>query len=152
MLGCISSFCAGASPAVPLNRAQKTQLRHPLPVGYAYDDQNRVVIDPDAEVRGAIALAFHVFLEAGSAYAVVHDPIRPAPAYALVRPSAIGLRDFSMGNAASTGRGLLHTDSAIMLLQTNVGSVARSSASSGSPWPAYSHTGAGAQGRHPVYW
>ena len=33
--------------------------------------QNRVVIDPDAEVRGAIALAFHVFLETGSAYAVV---------------------------------------------------------------------------------
>ena len=64
-------FLRGRLLGGKLNKAQKGELRHPLPVGYAYDDQNRVVIDPDAEVRGAIALAFHVFLETGSAYAVV---------------------------------------------------------------------------------
>src|SRR6266853_2733306 len=64
-------FLRGRLLGGKLNKAQKGELRHPLPVGYAYDDQNRVVIDPDAEVCGAIALAFHVFLETGSAYAVV---------------------------------------------------------------------------------
>jgi DNA invertase Pin-like site-specific DNA recombinase len=64
-------FLRGRLLGGKLNKAQKGELRHPLPVGYAYDDQNRVVVDPDAEVRGAIALAFHVFLETGSAYAVV---------------------------------------------------------------------------------
>jgi len=64
-------FLRGRLLGGKLNKAQKGELRHPLPVGYAYDDQNLVVMDPDAEVRGAIALAFHVFLETGSAYAVV---------------------------------------------------------------------------------
>jgi DNA invertase Pin-like site-specific DNA recombinase len=64
-------FLRGRLLGGKLNKAQKGELRHPLPVGYAYDDANRVVLDPDAEVRGAIALAFHVFLETGSAYAVV---------------------------------------------------------------------------------
>lgn len=64
-------FLRGRLLGGKLNKAQKGELRHPLPVGFAYDDQDRVVMDPDAEVRGAIALAFHVFLETGSAYAVV---------------------------------------------------------------------------------
>jgi len=64
-------FLRGRLLGGKLNKAQKGELRHPLPVGYAYDDQNHVVIDPDAQVCGAIALAFHVFLETGSAYAVV---------------------------------------------------------------------------------
>jgi DNA invertase Pin-like site-specific DNA recombinase len=64
-------FLRGRLLGGKLNKAQKGELRHPLPVGYAYDDVNRVVMDPDAEVCGAITLAFHVFLETGSAYAVV---------------------------------------------------------------------------------
>jgi DNA invertase Pin-like site-specific DNA recombinase len=64
-------FLRGRLLGGKLNKAQKGELRHPLPVGYAYDDANRVVMDPDAEVRGSITLAFHVFLETGSAYAVV---------------------------------------------------------------------------------
>src|SRR6266481_4221828 len=64
-------FLRGRLLGGKLNKAQKGELRHPLPVGYAYDDEDRVVMDPDAEVCGAIALAFHVFLETGSAYAVV---------------------------------------------------------------------------------
>lgn len=64
-------FLRGRLLGGKLNKAQKGELRHPLPVGFAYDEQDRVVMDPDAEVHGAVALAFHVFLETGSAYAVV---------------------------------------------------------------------------------
>ena len=64
-------FLRGRLLGGKLNKAQKGELRHPLPVGFDYDDQNRVVMDPDDEIRGAVALAFHVFLETGSAYAVV---------------------------------------------------------------------------------
>ena len=55
-----------------LNKARKGELRFPLPVGYCYDEQGRVVLDADAEVRGAVELLFRLFRETGSAYAVVH--------------------------------------------------------------------------------
>jgi DNA invertase Pin-like site-specific DNA recombinase len=64
-------FLRGRLLGGKLNKAQKGELRHPLPVGFGYDDQNRIVKDPDEEIRGAVTLAFHVFLETGSAYAVV---------------------------------------------------------------------------------
>jgi DNA invertase Pin-like site-specific DNA recombinase len=64
-------FLRGRLLGGKLNKAQKGELRHPLPVGYAYDEENHVVMDPDAEVRGAISLALRVFIETGSAYAVV---------------------------------------------------------------------------------
>jgi excisionase family DNA binding protein len=54
-----------------LNKAQKGELRFPLPVGYVYDEANRIVKDPDAQVRSAIELLFRAFEQAGSAYAVV---------------------------------------------------------------------------------
>ncbi|HUD14051.1 MAG TPA: recombinase family protein [Terracidiphilus sp.] len=55
-----------------LNKAKKGELRFPLPVGYCYDEQGRIVPDVDAEVRGAVEMAFRLFRETGSAYAVVH--------------------------------------------------------------------------------
>jgi DNA invertase Pin-like site-specific DNA recombinase len=55
-----------------LNKAKKGELRFPLPVGYGYDEQGRIVPDADAEVRGAVAMVFRLFRETGSAYAVVH--------------------------------------------------------------------------------
>ena len=55
-----------------LNKAKKGELRFPLPVGYCYDEQGRIVPDADEEVRGAVALVFSLFRETGSAYAVVH--------------------------------------------------------------------------------
>jgi DNA invertase Pin-like site-specific DNA recombinase len=55
-----------------LNKAKKGELRFPLPVGYCYDEQGRIVPDADAEVRGAVAMVFRLFGETGSAYAVVH--------------------------------------------------------------------------------
>jgi DNA invertase Pin-like site-specific DNA recombinase len=50
--------------------AERGELRFPLPVGYVYDD-GQVVLDPDEEVRAAIADVFACFAETGSAYAVV---------------------------------------------------------------------------------
>ena len=54
-----------------LNKANKGELRFPLPVGYCYDEQARIIPDPDEEVRGAVELVFKLFRETGSAYAVV---------------------------------------------------------------------------------
>ena len=47
------------------------ELRTPLPVGYVHDDADAVVLDPDAEVRAAIADLFAVFAACGSADRVV---------------------------------------------------------------------------------
>src|SRR5260370_42449817 len=55
-----------------LSNAKKGELRFPLPVGYGYDEQGRIVPDADAEVRGGVEMVFRLFRETGSAYAVVH--------------------------------------------------------------------------------
>jgi DNA invertase Pin-like site-specific DNA recombinase len=55
-----------------LNKAKKGELRFPLPVGFCYDEEGQIVVDPDEEVRGVVALVFRFFRETGTAYAVVH--------------------------------------------------------------------------------
>jgi DNA invertase Pin-like site-specific DNA recombinase len=54
-----------------LNKAKKGELRFPLPVGYCYGEEGRIIMDPDDEVRGAVGLVFRLFHETGSAFAVV---------------------------------------------------------------------------------
>lgn len=56
-----------------LNKAKKGELHFSLPVGLRYDEQGRMILDPDEEVRGAEALAFRLFRETGSAFAVVQQ-------------------------------------------------------------------------------
>src|SRR4051794_39578446 len=51
--------------------AARGELRFPLPVGYVYDDEGTIVLDPDEEVRAAVADVFACFGQTGSAYAVV---------------------------------------------------------------------------------
>ena len=51
--------------------AARGELRTPLPVGYVHDEAGEVVIDPDAEVAGAIRDLFATFAACGSAYGVV---------------------------------------------------------------------------------
>jgi DNA invertase Pin-like site-specific DNA recombinase len=53
-----------------LNKAQKGLLRFPLPVGLCHDEESKIVLDPDEEVRSAARLIFSTFKETGSAYAV----------------------------------------------------------------------------------
>src|ERR1700693_1578134 len=54
-----------------LNKAKKGELRFPLPVGLRYDEENRIILDPDEEVRSAISLVFRLFRETGTAFAVM---------------------------------------------------------------------------------
>src|SRR5215210_1577459 len=62
--------------------AERGELRFPVPVGYVYDDGN-IVIDPDDEVRAAVADVFAAFEQTGSAFGVVGAfADRPFPARA----------------------------------------------------------------------
>jgi DNA invertase Pin-like site-specific DNA recombinase len=54
-----------------LNKAKKGTLRSPLPVGYCYDEEGRIVFDSDQEVSSVVKLVFDAFQQTGSAYAVV---------------------------------------------------------------------------------
>jgi DNA invertase Pin-like site-specific DNA recombinase len=54
-----------------LNKAKKGELRFPLPVGFCYDDEHRIILDPDEEVCGAVNLVFRLFRETGTAFAVM---------------------------------------------------------------------------------
>ena len=51
--------------------AERGELRFPLPVGLVYDDEGQTVIDPDEQVRAAVADLFAAFEQTGSAYGVV---------------------------------------------------------------------------------
>ncbi|MEU2794731.1 recombinase family protein [Streptomyces sp. NPDC007100] len=51
--------------------AARGELRVPLPVGLAYDEDGNVVLDADEEVRTAVADVFAEFARTGSAYGVV---------------------------------------------------------------------------------
>jgi excisionase family DNA binding protein len=51
--------------------ARRGELRFPLPVGYVYDEDGRTVLDPDEEIRQAVAAVFAAFEATGSAYGVV---------------------------------------------------------------------------------
>jgi DNA invertase Pin-like site-specific DNA recombinase/uncharacterized protein YndB with AHSA1/START domain len=53
-----------------LNKAHKGELRFPLPVGFVWDG-DKIVLDPDQEVQGAVRSAFELFEKEGTAYAVV---------------------------------------------------------------------------------
>jgi DNA invertase Pin-like site-specific DNA recombinase len=53
------------------HKAAKGELRQVLPVGFVYDEDGTVVMDPDEAVRGAIAEVFRRFDELGSARQVM---------------------------------------------------------------------------------
>lgn len=53
--------------------AERGELRFPLPVGYVYDEDGRTIVDPDEEVRAAVADLFAAFAKTGSAYGVVGE-------------------------------------------------------------------------------
>jgi len=56
-----------------LHKAEKGQLRIPLPVGLCYDEEAAVVLDPDQEVRSAVQRVFELFRQTGSAHGVVES-------------------------------------------------------------------------------
>ncbi len=50
-----------------LNKVRRGEYRCPLPTGLVYDEAGHVVLDPDAQVREAIAYFFETFSRLGSA-------------------------------------------------------------------------------------
>jgi DNA invertase Pin-like site-specific DNA recombinase len=53
-----------------LNKASRGELRFPLPVGFVFED-NKIVLDPDQEVQGAVRMVFDLFEREGTAYGAV---------------------------------------------------------------------------------
>jgi DNA invertase Pin-like site-specific DNA recombinase len=52
-----------------LNKARRGELRTNLPVGFVYDSEGRIGLDPDQQVQAAIRLLFQTFLRTGTATA-----------------------------------------------------------------------------------
>jgi DNA invertase Pin-like site-specific DNA recombinase len=52
------------------SKAERGELRFPLPVGLCWEE-DQIVLDPDREVQGVLRLVFQFFRETGSAYGVV---------------------------------------------------------------------------------
>lgn len=62
---------AGRLQASKRAASERGTLRLPLPIGYVYDADGQTVLDPDEEVRQAVADVFSAFEAAGSACGVV---------------------------------------------------------------------------------
>ena len=54
-----------------LNKAQRGELKVPLPTGLIYDEQDTVVLDPDAQIQESIRVFFDTFWRVGSAHSTV---------------------------------------------------------------------------------
>jgi len=54
-----------------LSKAQRGELKMPLPVGLAYDPAQRVVLDPDKELQNTLRYFFETFRRTGAAWATV---------------------------------------------------------------------------------
>lgn len=54
-----------------LNKARRGELQSRLPIGLAYDEANRVVLDPDQQVQQSLRVFFETFRRTGSAMATV---------------------------------------------------------------------------------
>jgi DNA invertase Pin-like site-specific DNA recombinase len=54
-----------------LSKAQRGELKVPLPVGLVYDEENRVVLDPDQQVQKSLRHLFATFVRTGSAWSTV---------------------------------------------------------------------------------
>ena len=53
-----------------LNKAQRGELYQPLPIGFVYDTDNKVIFDPDKQVQKSVRLLFQTHHRVGSARGV----------------------------------------------------------------------------------
>jgi len=56
-----------------LSKAKRGELVTPLPFGFAYDDEGRVVLDPNQQIQQAIRSVFETFRRVGSAFGVAKE-------------------------------------------------------------------------------
>jgi hypothetical protein len=54
-----------------INKAQRGELKMPLPVGLVYDEDNHVILEPDQQVQQSLRVFFATFERVGSAWATV---------------------------------------------------------------------------------
>ena len=54
-----------------INKAQRGELKLPLPIGLVYDDEDRVAMDPDQQIQQSVRWFFATFQRTGSAWATV---------------------------------------------------------------------------------
>lgn len=54
-----------------VNKARRGELKMPMPVGLTYDDQEKIILDPDQQVQKSIHHIFHLYRQTGSAIGVV---------------------------------------------------------------------------------
>ena len=53
-----------------ISKARRGELKAPLPIGFVYSPDDRVVLDPDQQVQQAVHLLFDTFRRVGSAHGV----------------------------------------------------------------------------------
>lgn len=66
-----SLISTSANPGGVLNKAQRAELRIPLPIGLVYDEDQQVILDPDQQVQQSIRIFFATYERVGSAWATV---------------------------------------------------------------------------------
>lgn len=54
-----------------LNKARRGELHSLLPIGLVYDDQGRVVLEPDKQIQDSVRLVFATYARVGTAHGVV---------------------------------------------------------------------------------
>jgi DNA invertase Pin-like site-specific DNA recombinase len=64
-------FLLGRMHGAKVGAAHRGELRHPLPVGYVYDEDGQIIKDPDEQVRRAVEDLFAEFARTGSALKTV---------------------------------------------------------------------------------
>jgi DNA invertase Pin-like site-specific DNA recombinase len=56
-----------------INKAKRGELRCPIPIGFTYGADDRVILEPDAQVQEAICHLFSTFRRTGSARKTVQE-------------------------------------------------------------------------------
>ena len=56
-----------------LSKARRGELESPLPIGFCYDSNNRVVLEPDKQVQETLRTFFAIFRRTGAATATVKE-------------------------------------------------------------------------------
>lgn len=56
-----------------INKAKRGELKRPIPVGYVYDDNDRIIFDSDEQVQQAIRHFFDTFKRVGSAWSAMKE-------------------------------------------------------------------------------
>jgi hypothetical protein len=73
-----------------LSKAQRGELRLRLPVGFVYDEDDRVVLDPDRQVQQALRHLFETFRRTGAASATMRQFHREGVLFPRQPPSGQG--------------------------------------------------------------